>query len=42
VRLPRLAHYEQELRQARALAAHPLNARLFLEELFIGYKAAVE
>jgi len=41
-RLPRLGRYEQELRRARALAAHPLNARLFLEELFIGYKAAVQ
>jgi DNA polymerase-3 subunit delta' len=37
----RLAAYSRTLCEARALAAHPLNARLFVEELLIAYSAAV-
>jgi DNA polymerase-3 subunit delta' len=36
----RLGRYQQELLRARALASHPLNSKLFLEELIIGYRSA--
>lgn len=33
--------FERELRQTRRLINHPLNARLLLEQLLIGYKQAI-
>lgn len=40
--LPRLLRFERELSQARAIATHPLNPRLFLEALFMDYQALRE
>lgn len=37
--LRRLLAYQRELAQRRAVAQHPLNPRLFLEELFMRYRA---
>ncbi len=39
--LAKLFRYESELRQSRRLINHPLNARLLLEQLLIGYKQAI-
>lgn len=39
--LARLFRYESHLRATRRLINHPLNARLLLEELLIGYAEAV-
>jgi DNA polymerase-3 subunit delta' len=36
--LPRLFTFQRELARARAVAQHPLNPRLFLETLFMGYR----
>jgi DNA polymerase-3 subunit delta' len=36
-----LAGYLRQLAQARALAQHPLNPRLFVEDLLLGYQRAV-
>ena len=41
VQLPKLFRYESELRQARRVIAHPLNARLLLEQLLISYQRAI-
>ncbi len=41
IELPKVFRYESELRQTRRLINHPLNARLLLEQLFIGYKQAI-
>jgi DNA polymerase-3 subunit delta' len=38
----RLHRYESSLREARRLVHHPLNPRLFLEQLLISYAAAIE
>ena len=42
VQLPRLFRYESELRQVRRSIAHPLNARLLLEQLLISYQRAIQ
>ncbi len=42
VQLPKLFRYESELRQVRRSIAHPLNARLLLEQLLISYKRAIQ
>ncbi len=39
--LPKLFRFESELRQARRSIAHPLNARLLLEQLLISYQRAI-
>ena len=39
--LSAMFQFERELRQTRRLINHPLNARLLLEQLLIGYKQAV-
>ena len=39
--LAKLFRDESELRQSRRLINHPLNARLLLEQLLIGYKQAI-
>jgi DNA polymerase-3 subunit delta' len=36
--LPGLFAFQRELARARAVAQHPLNPRLFLETLFMGYR----
>jgi len=41
VQLPKLFRYETELRQARRVITHPLNARLLLEQLLISYQRAI-
>ena len=41
VNLPALFRYESQLRQARRSIHHPLNARLFLEQLLISYSQAI-
>jgi DNA polymerase III subunit delta' len=41
-RLPTLLRYESMLRGVRRSIAHPLNARLLLEQLLISYNQAVE
>lgn len=41
VQLPKLFRYETELRQARRVISHPLNARLLLEQLLISYQRAI-
>lgn len=38
----KLHRYESSLREARRLVHHPLNPRLFLEQLLISYAAAIE
>lgn len=38
----RLLRYETTLREARRLAHHPLNARLFVEQLLLSYAHAIE
>ena len=38
----RVAAFLRTLAEARALAQHPLNARLFFEDLLIRYQAAIE
>ncbi len=38
----KLHRYESSLREARKLVHHPLNPRLFLEQLLISYGAAIE
>ncbi len=38
----RLHRYESSLREARKLVHHPLNPRLFLEQLLISYATAIE
>jgi DNA polymerase III subunit delta' len=40
--LGRAFRYESELRQTRRLINHPLNARLLLEQLLIGYRQAIK
>ncbi len=42
VELARVFRFESELRQTRRLINHPLNARLLLEQLLIGYKQAIK
>jgi len=37
-----LCHLLHQLAQARALASHPLNAKLFFENIFMEYQAAVD
>jgi DNA polymerase III subunit delta' len=37
--LSALLTYQRRLAQARAVAQHPLNPRLFLEDLFMQYRA---
>jgi DNA polymerase-3 subunit delta' len=37
-----IAAYLRRLAQARALARHPLNARLFVEDLLLQYQRLVE
>lgn len=41
-RLPAVFRYETELRKTRRLINHPLNARLLLEQLLIGYMQAIK
>jgi hypothetical protein len=41
VELAKLFRYESALRQTRHSIAHPLNARLLLEQLLISYQEAV-
>ena len=36
-----IAHYLRQLARARALAQHPLNSRLFVEDLLLQYQRAV-
>lgn len=36
-----IAAYLRRLAEARALAAHPLNAKLFAEDLLLGYRRLV-
>ena len=40
--LPALFRYESQLRSSRRTLAHPLNARLLLEQLFLSYNRTVE
>ncbi len=42
IELARVFRFESELRQTRRLINHPLNARLLLEQLLIGYKQAIK
>lgn len=41
VQAAKLFRFESELRQARRVIAHPLNARLLLEQLLISYRRAI-
>lgn len=40
--LARVFRFESELRKTRRLINHPLNARLLLEQLLIGYRQAIK